>query len=616
MTSLVIVCGITVLVASILLFSKALNDAMHARVHVAVNIVEHEIEELKTRAYVAAVGVANNPILRNAFMDDDRETLINTANYLAALLQVDYCTILDSGGVVIVRTHAPDTLGDNIAHLPQIRSALAGHTEAHIIRGPVVRLGISGGTPVFDDDGNMIGIVSLGFRLDTQDITERLGDLTGCKITLYMENERVSSTLLNEAGTGILGTTASEHISRQVLGGETYVGRKQLFGQDVLALYAPLYGESDTVVGMLFVGYYVAEDISRIWTLVWYGALITLVVLVVCVILAKFTIEFVESRLQNMMEHIMQKDAMLQSTNDFLHFLHGNAPIGIVTIDKDFNVVDCNDYLLELLEATELNYEDFYNTYSPEYQPDGTRSTDRRIEVAERAKDGKNQMFEWMFLSASGELIPCEITLAYATHEGETLTLAYVYDLRQIKSMEHEISQLETKAEQIYYDALTGIYNRRYFDENINKILRYLSRSDGTLSLMMIDIDYFKKYNDTCGHREGDVCLKSVARLLSECITRKDDFIARYGGEEFVAVLPNTDEAGACVVAERLLQGVRELAILHETSDVENFVTISIGITSGSVKHTHIADDFVKRADEMLYKSKQEGRNRYSFWRG
>ncbi|MCL2665755.1 MAG: sensor domain-containing diguanylate cyclase, partial [Defluviitaleaceae bacterium] len=163
------------------------------------------------------------------------------------------------------------------------------------------------------------------------------------------------------------------------------------------------------------------------------------------------------------------------------------------------------------------------------------------------------------------------------------------------------------------YDALTNIYNRRYFDENIETIIKTLSRSKGHLSLIMIDIDRFKNYNDTYGHYEGDQCLIKIAETLTKCITRTDDFIARYGGEEFIAVLPNTDENGACLLAEKLMESIRSCKIEHKTSDVNKYVTISIGVTTGTVSHLQQGHDYIKRADEMLYLSKQQGRNRYMF---
>ena len=172
---------------------------------------------------------------------------------------------------------------------------------------------------------------------------------------------------------------------------------------------------------------------------------------------------------------------------------------------------------------------------------------------------------------------------------------------------------LETEVEKVYYDALTGIYNRRFFNENLNRVIKSLSRSGAMLSVLMIDLDCFKKYNDTYGHGDGDSCLKAVAEALSRCVTRTDDFIARYGGEEFCTVLPNTDEAGARLIAENMLKSVRALNLPHIASEVADYVTVSIGGTTGKVNFAQISDDYIKRADEMLYVSKQNGRDRYNF---
>jgi len=166
---------------------------------------------------------------------------------------------------------------------------------------------------------------------------------------------------------------------------------------------------------------------------------------------------------------------------------------------------------------------------------------------------------------------------------------------------------------EVEYDALTGIYNRRFFDASMKRTISSLSRSGSLLSLLMIDIDFFKRYNDTYGHIEGDKCLKIVAQALSQSITRIDDFVARYGGEEFVVVLPNTDEQGAQLIADKLLDCIRNCNVPHEQNNAADCLTISIGATTGKVEYMHKADDFVRKADEMLYKSKQNGRNRYFF---
>ena len=162
-------------------------------------------------------------------------------------------------------------------------------------------------------------------------------------------------------------------------------------------------------------------------------------------------------------------------------------------------------------------------------------------------------------------------------------------------------------------DALTGIYNRRFMENNLAHIMEMLSRANGMLSALMLDIDNFKKYNDTYGHDRGDACLRAVARSIEGNVTRANDFIARYGGEEFIVVLPNTDEAGARVVAEKLLDGVRAMDIPHTGNAAAPCVTVSIGATTGRVSYKQHWEAYIKQADKALYMSKQNGRNRYTF---
>jgi diguanylate cyclase (GGDEF)-like protein len=167
--------------------------------------------------------------------------------------------------------------------------------------------------------------------------------------------------------------------------------------------------------------------------------------------------------------------------------------------------------------------------------------------------------------------------------------------------------------DKVHYDALTGIYNRRFMEDSLKRIIRSLSRSGSILSVMMMDIDYFKKYNDTYGHCEGDACLKTVAQTLAGSLLRSDDFVARYGGEEFAVILPNTDKTNTHVIADRLLENIRARKIPHKKNEAADCVTISIGITMGLVTGTQSGIDYIKRADEALYQSKRSGRNRYTY---
>jgi len=162
-------------------------------------------------------------------------------------------------------------------------------------------------------------------------------------------------------------------------------------------------------------------------------------------------------------------------------------------------------------------------------------------------------------------------------------------------------------------DQLTNIYNRRYLDGCLKKIIKFHSRTGSSLSVLLIDIDYFKKYNDAYGHDKGDNCLRAIALAISKCMVRKEDFVARYGGEEFAVVLPNTDENGVRMVAEKILKKIHEYKIPHKASDIADHVTISIGCTTSIVKHSQSPEDYIKVADKALYESKKNGRNRYTY---
>jgi len=209
----------------------------------------------------------------------------------------------------------------------------------------------------------------------------------------------------------------------------------------------------------------------------------------------------------------------------------------------------------------------------------------------------------------------------FSFEEFETLVRKYGRMLRYLRmvtkvSDKTTIRLYENNKElfnKVHIDMLTGIYNRRFFEENIKRNIKELSRSESFLSILLLDIDFFKNYNDTYGHSLGDVCLKLVAETLLESVTREDDFVARYGGEEFVIVLPHTDERGAHITAGKVLEKILERAIPHGKSDVANCVTVSIGVTSIKVKHNHNSTDYIKTADKALYKSKENGRNRYTY---
>ena len=162
------------------------------------------------------------------------------------------------------------------------------------------------------------------------------------------------------------------------------------------------------------------------------------------------------------------------------------------------------------------------------------------------------------------------------------------------------------------YDGLTNIRNRRFFDETFEKTFSEIKRDKKSLAVLMIDIDFFKPYNDNYGHGQGDETLRKVAKALEKTIKRASDFVARYGGEEFVILLKDINKDGVEAVANNLLNAIRELKITHEFSKIENYVTISIGASFYNSNSDVTKLELLLKADETLYNVKNSGRNNFA----
>lgn len=210
--------------------------------------------------------------------------------------------------------------------------------------------------------------------------------------------------------------------------------------------------------------------------------------------------------------------------------------------------------------------------------------------------------------------------LTEATDEEKGLNLGAVdyitkpFHLPIVKARVRNHLSLKIKAdlleEMSHIDGLTHIANRRNFDQVMEKEARKIARDPQPISLIMIDIDFFKLFNDNYGHGLGDECLVQVAKVMGEVINRPDDLLARYGGEEFAVILPGTPLEGALKVAEDLRQAVETLAFPHAFSSVADHVTISLGVASsdGTQKDLSV-EELLKQSDKALYKAKNAGRN-------
>ncbi|MBM7557449.1 transporter substrate-binding domain-containing protein [Halanaerobacter jeridensis] len=181
---------------------------------------------------------------------------------------------------------------------------------------------------------------------------------------------------------------------------------------------------------------------------------------------------------------------------------------------------------------------------------------------------------------------------------------------QKLRSLNQKLAEANNKLKNMsYIDGLTQIPNRRKFDEILEKEWKHCKREQYPLSLIMLDLDFFKEFNDRYGHLAGDDCLKQIAETLEEYVNRPRDLVARYGGEEFIVILPETKAQGAKQVGEKIQQAVIDLKIEHKDSKVASYVTVSLGVST-VIPHDDISrDDFVDAVDQAMYQAKQNGRN-------
>jgi diguanylate cyclase (GGDEF)-like protein len=174
----------------------------------------------------------------------------------------------------------------------------------------------------------------------------------------------------------------------------------------------------------------------------------------------------------------------------------------------------------------------------------------------------------------------------------------------QIKVLNHNLEQLSKK------DSLTGLYNRRYFDEMIRHEWNRGLRSQQEISCILIDIDHFKKYNDHYGHQAGDKCIKTISDLLKKNFRRSGEVVARYGGEEFIIAMADTGEEEARLSTVKLQLALKRLNLEHAASDTDDYVTISAGLAVYIPNKNLSVEDMIRDADEALYQAKEAGRDR------
>ncbi len=221
-------------------------------------------------------------------------------------------------------------------------------------------------------------------------------------------------------------------------------------------------------------------------------------------------------------------------------------------------------------------------------------------------KTDTEQLIANMFFLGSSNVIGLPVSYLLERHirRDFLLTMLLAFEKRKTERLNMRLKDIS------YLDGLTGVPNRRKLEEHLSREWDRAKKSGQPLSLLMVDIDFFKRYNDLLGHLEGDECLRKVAQEINRHVRSGMDLVARYGGEEFAVVLPETNEEQARSIAERIRNDVEGLKIPHPASEVSRYITVSVGVATLVPEDNLRKEVLVSMADRALYRAKRRGRNR------
>ena len=308
-------------------------------------------------------------------------------------------------------------------------------------------------------------------------------------------------------------------------------------------------------------------------------------------------------------QRLLQAQAQAQSADQRLREAIDAMPSGFAIYDENHTLIACNK------QAPHM----FYHLQGD--NPIGKTLEDLLRQALDRGwipdAVGREEPWLAMHLARRGKLHTPELRnigagrwvrhLETRTPSGDLVLLRLDVTELVEKSLALERANVQL-AHLSTTDGLTGIANRRQFDQTLLNEWQRSARSQQPLSLLMVDIDYFKRYNDRYGHLAGDECLRRVARILESCVMRSGELVARYGGEEFALLLPGTDVNEANVVARRCNEEMAKARIIHDDSPAASWLTVSIGVATATATQNLLPETLVERADLALYRAKDSGR--------
>lgn len=267
-------------------FSSYVSETVTSALDNAASVMERYIGDRISMAHQRAGAIAIRPDFIAAMESGDRDRLVSLAQELENSAQVEFITITDSSGTVLARSHEPDSFGDSILGQKNIQAALSGVQHTDIETGTKVKLSIRSGVPVYNSAGELLGVVSAGYRMDENTMVDAVSDMTGTEATIFLDDVRVATTILNDLGQRAIGTRVGEAVSRQVLAGTPYVGDVTILDREATAKYSPLSDMEGNIIGILFVGRYTDYATQTIFNFLKNGVLVGLGVLALAAVAA------------------------------------------------------------------------------------------------------------------------------------------------------------------------------------------------------------------------------------------------------------------------------------------------------------------------------------------
>lgn len=386
----------------------------------------------------------------------------------------------------------------------------------------------------------------------------------------------------------------------------------QFYTVDVVETYVPVILKNKQFGGAFELYFDITSDLAHIRQLTNYITLIS----VMGGMLLLIVIFNLLLRAGKSFDQLMEIDQQLTTINHQKEMILDTAEEGIFGVDQNGSLTFANRAALDMLgypleKLLNTNHHDLIHHTKADSTPNPLEDCIVRKSFEKRKVMNSNKELFWR---ADGNSFPIDISVAPLIEDDKVIgAVAAFHDISKQLADEQALLEANEKLDKLSrVDALTEVPNRRAFDHTLSRVWREHERSEQPLSMLMIDIDFFKRYNDRYGHQAGDVCLKQVASALSKCIYRPSDFLARYGGEEFVMLLDETDAPGAELVAKRACNSIESLHLTNEGSEISDWVTISIGVASLTSLKDQASEQLLKQADQALYDAKEQGRNRYT----